>query len=392
MANLPILIIDDELSVIEGLTEFLEDEGYEVHHALEGRKGLDVFRHVNPHLVISDLKMPGISGLEFVGEIRKLDKDVPIIIITGYGTLESAIDAIRLDVFDFIKKPIDLDHLKETLNHAREAIKTTEEIKKGMIALQDDLTTLQTEWRDQLAKLAEVEPLIQTGRLLSAILHNLNNPLSYIMGQSELLQALHPDLPNLTVIKEQAVRMQRIISTIVRRVKESHLRESEWLQINDILREEVFFLESHPYFKVHIEKEWQLDGDLPLFRGIAADFMQIFGNILRNAAEALSAQDYKKLWLRSWYSDSHIHVSIRDNGPGIPRHLQDRIFYPFFSTKSSDVTKTGSFGMGIGLYHCRELVHQYGGEIEVQSELGEGAAFVIHLPHSVGESVVKNRD
>ncbi len=380
MDQTPILIIDDEPSVLEALRIFLEDEGYEVHEALEGETGLMLFQSISPHLVVTDLKMPGMPGLDVINEIRKLNQTVPIIVITGYGTLDSAIEAIRSEVHDFITKPIDLDYLKNTLEKARLGLHTAEEVQRGMISLREQVNLLQLEWKEQLSRLVEVEPLVQTGRLLAAILHNLNSPLTYIMGQAELLQAVHPEVENLEAIREQAARMRRMMTTFIKRLRTSQSRDTEPLLLNELLREEVMFLESHPYLKARTDTTWELDFSLPLFTGVAADFSQVFGNILRNALEAMNGQSEKRLKIHTWHDDSGIHVSIHDNGPGIPEHLLEKIFEPFFTTKSLDCGSPGSLGMGIGLYHCREIVHQYGGALEVLSKPGQGTAFVIHLP------------
>ncbi len=380
MDQTPILIIDDEPSVLEALRLFLEDEGYEVHEALEGEAGLRLFRSVSPDVVVTDLRMPGMPGLDVINEIRKLDQTVPIIVITGYGTLDYAIEAIRSEVHDFITKPIDLDYLRDTLEKARSGLQTAEEVQKGMIALREQVDLLQLEWKEQLSRLVEVEPLVQTGRLLAAILHNLNSPLTYIMGQAELLHAVHPEVENLEAIREQAARMKRMMTTFVRRLRTCQSRDTEPLLLNELLREEVLFLESHPYLKAEINTAWELDISLPLFTGVAADFSQVFGNILRNALEAMHGQPHKKLKIHTWHDDSNVHISIHDNGPGIPEHLMGRIFEPFFTTKALDCGSPGSLGMGIGLYHCREIVHQYGGSLEVLSKPGQGTAFVIHLP------------
>jgi two-component system, NtrC family, sensor kinase len=380
MATTPILIIDDEPGVLEGLRDFLEDEGYEVHEAMEAKEGLKVFQSVKPNLVLTDLRMPGMSGMELIGEIRKINTTTPIIVLTGYGTLESAIDAIRLNVFDFITKPIELDFLKTTLEKAKSTVIKAEAIEREMSALREQLELFQEQWREQLSRFSEVEPLIHTGRLLAGILHNLNNPLTYIMGQAELLKILHPEVDNIDVISQQAARMKRIMSTITKKMKESQTRESSWLQFNELLKEEMFFLESHPYYKLQIDTEWRLSQDLPPFEGVASEFSQIFGNLLRNAAEAMSGQSAKRLRISTWHDEKFIYVSISDNGPGISAHLLGRVFQPFFSTKASGTGMAGGMGMGIGLYHCRELIHQYGGQIEAVSKPGEGATFTLILP------------
>lgn len=380
MTRTSILIVDDEASLVDGWTEFLEDEGFFVYQALEGRAGLSLFKTVRPEVVLTDLKMPGLSGQTLISEIRKIDKQVPIIVVTGYGTMEAAVNAIRMDVFDFIPKPVDLDYLKVKLDAARASIVATQEIQRSMTALQEQLALVQLEWKEQLSKLTEVEPLIHTGRLLAAVLHNLNSPLTYIMGQSELLYSLHPEMENLKLIQDQAVRMKQIIGTIAKRVRVSQNRDQEWLQLNNLIQEEMCFLESHPHLKQDVEKEWDLEAGLPLIRGIAIDFCQVFGNLLRNAIEAMHNRSIKKITIRSWHDSDGIHISIEDTGYGIPESLMPRIFQPFFSTKTFDVGLPGGFGMGIGLYHCRELILQYGGWIEVSSQPNVGSVFTVHLP------------
>ena len=102
---------------------------------------------------------------------------------------------------------------------------------------------------------------------MAGILHDLNNPLMHIMGQAEFLQMLHPEIENLTVIQDQARRMGKIVSAIMQRLKSSQSRRLEWIQVNKLLEEEVFFMECQPFFKFEIEKEWQLEDNLPLVRG-----------------------------------------------------------------------------------------------------------------------------
>lgn len=380
MHDTRVLIIDDEEAVLEGLGLFLEDEGYKVYKARDGDSGLKAFQSAKPDLVMTDLRMPGMSGIEVISEIRKLRENTPIIVLTGYGSLHSAISAIHLRVFDFLTKPIDLESLKDTLERARKNVQVARQVQDEMVVLREQLICFQTRLQEQLARFSEMEPLIQTGRLLAGILHDLNNPLMHIMGQAEFLHMLHPELENLTIIQEQARRMGKIVSAIMQRLKSSQSRRLEWIQVNRLLEEEVFFMECQPFFKFEIEKEWHLEDNLPLIRGIPAELNQIFGNIIRNAAEAMIGQPHKRLLINTWHDGAGIHVSIQDTGPGIPWHVQNRIFESFFSTKSGGTGMMGSMGMGIGLYYCRELIQQYGGHIEVTSEPGAGATFIVHLP------------
>jgi len=231
-------------------------------------------------------------------------------------------------------------------------------------------------------KLSEVESLALAGQHLAGILHNLISPLSYIMGHAQLLRMLHPEVERLEKIEAQAVRMEKIIGTILTKLKHSRSRQRELLQLNEILKEEVSFLEAYPFFKHEVRTCLDLAHELPEFEGLAADFSQLFGNLLRNAVEALQGQPRRELIITSCHDDCRICISIEDSGSGIAEHLYERIFQPFFSTKTSSVGVSGSLGTGLGLYSCRQLVLQYGGSIEVKSEPGHGTRFTVCLPRA----------
>lgn len=102
-----ILIIDDEEIIVSLFKRFLTRQGYEFHSASNGLDGLKKIEEVKPHLLFLDLKMPGIDGLEVLKRAKKIDADLPAIILTGHGDLNSAIQAVKLGAYDFMRKPID---------------------------------------------------------------------------------------------------------------------------------------------------------------------------------------------------------------------------------------------------------------------------------------------
>jgi signal transduction histidine kinase len=357
MSNTPILIIDDEPSVLEGLQEFLEDEGYDVHVTADARQALPIFRKIRPQIVVTDLRMPGVSGLEIIRQIREIEQD-------------------------FVSKPIGLDQFKVSLDRARDSMQAARSIQNELQSMRDELVLTQSHLQEYLQKMADSESFALAGRLLAGVLHNLNSPLSFIMSQAQLLHMVHPEVEDLQKIEEQAYRMGKIIQSVMNKVKHSHVRQEEWLNLNHVLEDEVRFLESHPFFRHEIHKEWLLADDLPPIRGIAGDFGQVFGNLLRNAAEAMKNQNTRKLTLCTSHDGCEITIAIRDTGPGIPWHLRDRIFQPFFTTKSNEVGISGSLGTGIGLSSCKQILQQYGGSIKVMSHPGQGTTFVIDVPVS----------
>jgi signal transduction histidine kinase len=379
MSQTPVLIVDDEPSVLEGLQEFLEDEGYDVHLSGNSSEALGAFERVKPEVVVMDLRMPGLSGIEVIRQIREINEDIAIIVITGYGSFESAVDAIRLNVFDFISKPIDLDQFKASLDRARDSMKTARKIQKEIEVIRERIFQAKSHL-EMHSERDNVELFTDAGQSMAGILHNLNNPLNYIMGQTQILQMIYPEMKVFKKIDKQASRMAQIIQSVLRKFKDSKVFQEEWLDFNQLLKDEITYLESHPYFQCELRKEWHLDENLPKFKGVAADFAQIFGNILCNAAEAMKGQAIKRIIISTDHKDSEITITVEDNGPGIPEKIQDRIFDPFFSTKSKELVISGSFGTGLGLYSCRQLVAEYGGSIEAISKPCQGAVFVIRLP------------
>lgn len=383
MASESALLIDDEPSVIEGIEYFLEDEGFDVYKAFSGMEGLELFKNVRPNLVITDLKMPRMSGLQLIDEIRKLDSQTPVVILTGYGDLDSAIDAIRLNIFDFITKPLDLDELKETVDRVRMAQQAAMKVQGELRQLQDKVERLRKHLAEQHDKLLSAEPLIESGRMLARVLHELNSPLTYIMGVSELLQVVDPDIDKIRAIHEQAGRMDQIISSMTRRFRDSLSKQRSRIDLMALLREEIQFLEMTPELKGQVMVTWEGLGILPEVLGCAAEFSQIFGNLLRNAAESMIQLSKKSITIATWLAEDGIHISISDRGPGVPEELRDRIFDAFFTSKTERGGNYGGLGVGIGLYHCRELLRSYQGSIHCRNAAEGGAVFEVILPASL---------
>ena len=101
-----ILIVDDEKSIIETLSSILEDEGYDVVTASSGEKGLKMFSKYNPNIILLDIWMPDMDGIETLKQIRAKDKDVSIIMISGHSNIDTAVQAIKLGAYDFLEKPL----------------------------------------------------------------------------------------------------------------------------------------------------------------------------------------------------------------------------------------------------------------------------------------------
>ncbi len=124
-----ILIIDDEKSIRKTLNEILSFEGYKIDEAADGDEGLKKFKEKNYDLVLCDIKMPKLDGIEFLEKAKEINNETPIIIISGHGNIETAVEAVKKGAFDYISKPPDLNRMLITLRNAMERNTLVEETK-----------------------------------------------------------------------------------------------------------------------------------------------------------------------------------------------------------------------------------------------------------------------
>ncbi|HTY61129.1 MAG TPA: ATP-binding protein [Acidobacteriota bacterium] len=228
-------------------------------------------------------------------------------------------------------------------------------------------------------QLIQSEKLSAIGELISGIAHELNNPLTGVMGYSQLLQ-LRKDLDdrakdNLLKINNLALRCQKIVQNLLSFARKQK-PERTLSDINDIL-EKTVELRSYELQVNNIELTRELDRHLPKTIADAHQLQQVFLNVLTNAEQAmLEAHGKGHLTIRTSLNtaNARIVVEVIDDGPGIPENYLTRIFDPFFTTK--EVGK----GTGLGLSLSYGMIKEHGGNIYARSKLGEGATFVIELP------------
>ena len=135
-----ILIIDDEKSIRKTLTEILSYEGYKIDEASDGEEGLKKFKEKAYDLVLCDIKMPKLDGIEFLERARQINDEVPIIIISGHGNIETAVEAVKKGAYDYISKPPDLNRMLITLRNAmdkKSLVAETKVLKRRVAKVQD---------------------------------------------------------------------------------------------------------------------------------------------------------------------------------------------------------------------------------------------------------------
>ena len=228
----------------------------------------------------------------------------------------------------------------------------------------------------QREALHQNEKLAALGELLAGVAHELNNPLSVIIGQALLLQETSSDLTatgRLMKINRAADRCVRIVRTFLSMARQQP-RRSERLDLNALVRQTLEVAE-HGLHSSGVELVLRLASALPPIEGDGDQLIQAMANLVFNAENALrDVAGPRRLEVETRVEGRLVQVVVRDNGPGIPADLQRRVFEPFFTTK-----EVGS-GTGIGLSYCHRVIEAHDGRIRLESAPGRGATFTIALP------------
>lgn len=374
-SDLPqVLVIDDEMGPRESLRMLLKPN-YQVHTADCVEAGIKLLKEKQPDAVITDIRMPGASGIDGLRRIREIDPHVAVIMLTGFGALETAQEALRLGANDYINKPFDAREMREVIGRNvertrihRTGVNAAEEIKE----LNNRL----------LKELAQKERLASLGQASAEFVHDLGNPLTIVWGYVQLLAkkleqsekengAKSQNTKELQII-EQNVRLCRELLTMWQSYGSVEAAPHKPISVSGIVREVVkgvgpMAIQNAVELKCTIcEDACTLLGDsVQLTRGIQ--------NVLINAIQA-SAEKKGAVSVSCLSKDFYVDVRVEDTGYGITPAQMSKIFDPYFTTKQ------GKSGTGLGLYITKKVVEDHNGSIKVDSTPQMGTTFTIRLP------------
>lgn len=370
-----VLVIDDELGPRESLRILLKPS-FDVFLADCVDAGLELLRQERPDVVVLDIRMPGKNGIEGLKDIRAIDSDVSVVMLTGFGALETAQQAMRHGANDYIKKPFDTGEMMSVVE--RYAHRTQAERRRMRMA--EDLRSLNSEL---VTELEEKEQLASLGHASSEIVHDLRNPLTVVQGYAQLLSEqlegikdkLGEDsqeaLEYLDIMERNIARCNEITETW-RSIRKGDTSQRKTMCIDDLVGSVVkdtgtmasgagARLEHVPGAR---SSEVLID-ELQVYRALQ--------NLVSNAIQAAPEQAGEVNVVTS-VADGCVEVRVKDNGCGISAEDQDKIFEPYFTTK------TDIGGTGLGLAITRRVIEQHHGTIAVESAPGSGTIFVLSLP------------
>lgn len=355
-----ILVIDDEQGIRDMLSYELGAKGFEVAVAVNGAQGLEKVKTGNYDLVISDVKMPKLDGLQLLEEIKKLKINVEFIMTTGFATIETAVASIKYGAYDFITKPYALDDLYAKIEKALEHRQLNSEV-----AALKELNRLKSEF-------------------LANMSHELRTPMNAIIGYTALLvDRLYGPLAEkqdmaLRRISANAGNLLQLINNILDISKLSAGKMPlypEDFDVNELAKEVVEMMESLAREK-SLQLKLETNGEL-IITNDKTRLRQILINLIGNALK-FTKQGMVTMRVIPKINDHQVVFQVQDTGIGIsPEHLES-IFEEFRQADASTTREYG--GTGLGLAIVKKISQLLGGSVHVQSEVGKGSVFSVILP------------
>jgi two-component system sensor histidine kinase/response regulator len=359
-AQSKLLIIDDEEVVLDSCIQILRRENYEILTADNGQRGLEMIEEFQPDLTFVDLKMPGISGFEVLERIAEIDPTMVTIVITGFATITSAVDAMQRGAFDFLPKPFTPDELRLITRRGLEKRKLVLET----LALRREKEML----REHFAAIVSHElksPLAAVQQYLIALSGELSHQLNE--DQKRRFDRIQTRLDDLMKLIHTWLRA---ISVDVQSIKDNFVPTA----IPGVIFKAVESVEPNAARK-DIRIHTSIANNLPLVYGDEGTLTEAAVNIIGNAVKYSATGS--RVFVSASLVEDEIWLTFRDNGIGIPDDDLPFIFEDFYRTSSDRKVERGS---GVGLALTRRIVEAHGGTISVESKLGEGSTFVIKLP------------
>ncbi|MFH1011346.1 MAG: response regulator [bacterium] len=508
-----ILIVDDEESARESLSEALHREGYPTVACADFDSAVGALKTQSFPVVIVDIHLPGTNGIALLGHIRRLQTNTQCVMITGDPSVATARESIRLGAYDYISKPFRRSELLTAVERAlacyqllqdkarlekenllyqqaleqmierrtgqlreseeryhllfrraidaiflldfptgtvrdlnlaasrlvglpaeeiigqpfqqyvaqqlREAFRDIAKGKQdewhggdlqfqrkngevrrvqlsvGSIELQEqrvlqvicrditDKLVMEERQRQMEMELLSEQRLAAIGLMASGIAHNISSPLMAIYGMAQLLKMKVSDSDEVDGILSQVERVHQIVRNMMWKSRQEQEKSVQELDLSQLLREELKFLEADLEYKHNVEKEFCLSPDLPRIQGVYSDFSQSLMNIVRNALDAMWDRPERRLHISSSLVGEDIVIEIEDTGCGIPPDKLDEIFTPFYTTKpllGKEKETNEPVGTGLGLSIARRLLEAYGVRILIESTPGIGTKFTLLVP------------
>ena len=381
-----ILIIDDERMILSLTAMVLQHRGFEVFTTENAIDGYAIIEREQPAVVLLDYMMPVVNGLTALREIRQRFPSTYVIMFTGKGSEEIAVELMKAGASDYILKPFSNANLIERIEGVLR-LRTIELRNRELLEERERLLTEIENWNRELesrveektlalqqahSEILQNEKLAALGHLSAGMAHEIRNPLNSISLFAQVLRAgVGEDAEMLSYTDKIAHEVERIDDILVKLLatsKRSHFQLRSVL-LQDILAQVITSFAEQA--KAHgVEIDLEIIDSPPAILADADEMAQVFSNLVANALYEMTGGG--KLHIRLAPANDEVQVSVADTGRGIPTEHLSKIFDPFFTTKER--------GTGFGLSVVLRIVKNYGGRIQVESTPEVGSRFLVTLP------------
>lgn len=356
-----VFVIDDDDIMLLSCRRILEKAGYDVETFNNGVDGIQRIQEQRPELLLVDLKMPELDGLQVIERVRAVDPDVVIAVITGYATISTAVDAMKAGAYDFLPKPFTPDELRLIVNRGHE---------RWRLAMESERLRREKEEAER--------------RFLTFVSHQLKSPL---VAAKQYLDVLL-----FTSKGEMTPRMLEWLSRAQVRLDEMLSLIHDWLALSRVERgtpvEAGAAVDLASLIAAAVEASamqaraagvtvtTDVKPEVGAVRGDEVSVGTIVSNLLNNAIK------YNRVGgtvtIRAACDGTTAVFEVADTGIGIPEHALPQLFSEFYRVKSERTRDIP--GTGLGLAICRRIATDLGGSIDVRTRVDEGTTFVVRLP------------
>ncbi|MFO0953151.1 MAG: hybrid sensor histidine kinase/response regulator [Isosphaeraceae bacterium] len=380
-----LLVVDDEVDVLESLRHLFH-RSYRVLTANSGDEAVELLRQNDVQLILSDQRMPGMSGDVFLSHARRMRPDAIRMLFTGYADIQAVINAVNEGhIFRYILKPWDAAELEGVIRQAAEQYDLLADRKRLIGELQEANARL-TRANEELAL---------TDQLKSAFIevasHEFNTPITLVLGLSELLRLLNPDRNDqeraiVERISTGARQLARLVTNTLTLMRSDDFRRT--LQraptdLSQLLRDVVDKVQ--PFVRTRkLSLVEQVDADLGVFEIDPDKIDACIVNLLTNAIKF--TPDGREICLSARLDGPDFAlITMADNGIGLDERSLRQLFRPFFTQFDSSHHSSGDFGfnkrgLGLGLSIVKMFIELHGGSVWAESQLGVGTRVMIRLP------------
>jgi two-component system, sensor histidine kinase and response regulator len=369
--KITLLYVEDEQSILDELIPILERYVDSVYSAKNGEEALRIYHKIGPDIILTDLEMPIMNGLEFIKKIREVDTKVPVLINTAFNENRFLQDAIFLNVRHYLLKPINIKHLKEILSHIKDELYRDRELIAYRTSLEVQVNKAINESKHKSQLLAQQNKSAEIGTMMCVVAHQWKQPLN-------------------------------VLSLIIQDVKEAYTEEEiDSNYINDFIKDGMNSVNFMSETITHLLSFYQDKGSIKPFSvkdsvnaiiqifapalekhricidvvvvqdftllAIENDLMQVILNLVANAKDAIEAKALQSGKIVITIDNKCI--TVEDNGGGLKEDILEKIFEMNYTTKEG--------GSGIGLSLVKSLVEdKLHGNISVEN-IQEGARFTV---------------